>query len=1314
MPDLTLLHLSDLHLGPHSRFQDIPPKELALVVVASAKKGAERLDASERPDLVVVTGDLVETGMPKQFRELALPFFEALVGALGLPRERFVFLPGNHDVNWLTSSSAANDFALGETDATTEREAIDAAKLRYYDQFITDFYGDQGSAPRFVLPTGKGAVMYDYPDLRVSFAALNSCEVESHRPDDHRGHLSEVQTTAVRQHWALSKQKAWLKLIGVHHNPTPTIPDNVKSWLDYLHKESDLGDNYLLRAQSDILGTESDPASRGFLKHLAEDHHVPLVLHGHHHATTDDSWTWDGGLTHVLSSGSWGLAPGKLPGEQPNTMRLLHIRPEQPEIRGQLLQFDPLSRAKGANRAGAFSPSGEPKSFLLALPEGFDAEAKNVAPESTTEAQNDRLTTEEQAFLAEYHRRFSATFDSWDLRGVGAAKSDTGRAIGAKLDDMYQPLRIGKSDDPTVFNAGAPLLPEEVLRRTRPLLLIGPGGSGKTTWMRYTFRQFVQRFRGRVLPVFIELRRLARLWQDPKHRGADRSIDAYLFDTVSEEMGTGWSEETFAALLQKGREALRVILFVDGWDELGPLGREVRKKLLGFMESHPNLLVLATSRPYGESKPSYGAGFETRFMQPLCLEREHESAEIERMTTRFFALIHPDEPKLQAERRMDFLAAMIGPAGEDDTSALALARLPLLLTMMLHVSQAGATLPDERDLLYQLCIRNLLQTRPTLKEKEGALALDGHWKPSDSDAALRAVAELAYAMQTGENQTYRQSRQVALAADGLRRLLASNAEATLWTEEQRRCFVNWLAGPAGLLIDRSDDSYTFVHLSFQEYLAAFHLDNTRQTEAERVAFFSEHLDNTEWWETLRLWAALLHRSHPDQHLTPVLEKLEETHYGAMLAGAIMADGWGRLASFATWCDRLMEREPIRFYPAAYEAIKAWQNSRQHSRHTALLDAIRNQSPSANWMQWRWLNEWMTELGAPPAPPPASHSHAFTLAKSLSGPPKTAQAFSVARLLVSVNPVALPIDNPLSLLHVWPSQRTELSGLLQDAAVEDLGWLMWHDQGLNILGYVLDLDYDLARDIANSRARDFARDLTHEYRSSLVRVLARALARPIGRSLALDRDHGIDLARDIFRDFDLVRNIFSYLAFNNYKLDLDNDLDKYLNRDRGSGRDRPRDRYHNSASRASIRVVAAYTNSSSLFPKPYTPLMQAACMHSLHPERGAFPLLEALDQTPETDSGLWHALARHIARMSTEEDRALLTDMAQRPEDYFEEGPLLWSMQHVVRGDIYLSGVTVGNEEGRIVKLDELTDELGWEPLPYLEEMEPELEVDWDA
>ncbi|HXO42023.1 MAG TPA: hypothetical protein VN999_11265, partial [Thermoanaerobaculia bacterium] len=114
------------------------------------------------------------------------------------------------------------------------------------------------------------------------------------------------------------------------------------------------------------------------------------------------------------------------------------------------------------------------------------------------------------------------------------------------------------------------------------------------------------------------------------------------------------------------------------------------------------------------------------------------------------------------------------------------------------------------------------------------------------------------------------------------------------------------------------------------------------------------------------------------------------------------------------------------------------------------------------------------------------------------------------------------------------------------------------------------------------------------------------------------------------------------------------------------------------------------------------LLAHGCRLSLQPEDRSDLVIP---KSGEPLDPLWPALARHLARRSTDRDRELLIDLAHHPEK--REPPLRWGLQFIVRGDLML-------DDGSFLTLDELAAEAGIEPLPYLDEMEPELEVDWDA
>jgi hypothetical protein len=128
-----------------------------------------------------------------------------------------------------------------------------------------------------------------------------------------------------------------------------------------------------------------------------------------------------------------------------------------------------------------------------------------------------------------------------------------------------------------------------------------------------------------------------------------------------------------------------------------------------------------------------------------------------------------------------------------------------------------------------------------------------------------------------------------------------------------------------------------------------------------------------------------------------------------------------------------------------------------------------------------------------------------------------------------------------------------------------------------------------------------------------------------------------------------------------------------------------------------RVLAA-------LPQPANPILRlfhAACRASLDNAPNAPALNDALAAFPHDVDPLWPALARHIARRSSPEDRALLEDLARHPEK--RDPPVSWGLKYYVRGDVILLDRTE-------ITLDTLCDETGVPRLPYLEGITDENEL----
>jgi hypothetical protein len=425
-----------------------------------------------------------------------------------------------------------------------------------------------------------------------------------------------------------------------------------------------------------------------------------------------------------------------------------------------------------------------------------------------------KLSRKDQ-FLAAFRRRLTPEYSRWDLGTVGVTQSGgAGRPIEADLDVMYLPLRLAEGFDISKTDRGGWMAPEELLARKVPLVVRGPAGSGKTTWIRWTFRQLLRM--ESALPLMLVLRDLASRWQDRTHQGAARSLDTFLECWTAEHMGAGW-EGILSALLSQ-EDGPRPVLLVDGWDELGPLGDELRSKLLGFLNQYPRVLAVVTSRPYGEGRPSHADRFDVLDIQPLA------DGEIADFTTRFFTHCHGDESQAIQRSAEHFQRAL-----KSSPDAQVLARTALLLTMMLLISRSRP-LPDKRHLLYDACIENLLTALPNRREQEGALLGREQWRPQDSEERMRVVAALAAGLQESAYKGTRNRRAILPSWDKMVSLLPAE-----WPEKQKLGFLAWLAGPAGLLTDQTDGKLAFTHLSFQEYLTAWHLNAQVEGTEERSA-----------------------------------------------------------------------------------------------------------------------------------------------------------------------------------------------------------------------------------------------------------------------------------------------------------------------------------------------------------------------------------------------------------------------------------------------------------------------------------------------
>lgn len=142
MSVIRILHVSDLHARPEAR-----PDQLRLV--EAMLEDAARAHAEQEIHLAVVSGDLSYSGQLEELFVAQELLLDGLTTRLGLPRERVVILPGNHDVD-RTAIDRVHEAGLralltipeevNRIQDAPDALAVAAARLEAFDTFRADFY----------------------------------------------------------------------------------------------------------------------------------------------------------------------------------------------------------------------------------------------------------------------------------------------------------------------------------------------------------------------------------------------------------------------------------------------------------------------------------------------------------------------------------------------------------------------------------------------------------------------------------------------------------------------------------------------------------------------------------------------------------------------------------------------------------------------------------------------------------------------------------------------------------------------------------------------------------------------------------------------------------------------------------------------------------------------------------------------------------------------------------------------------------------------------------------------------------------------
>ncbi|MGH3718365.1 MAG: TIR domain-containing protein [Pseudonocardiaceae bacterium] len=165
------------------------------------------------PDLILVTGDLMESGRRRE-KDEALAFLTGLRVLLGLGPDRLLIVPGGHDV----SKTACQAYFLHCEARDEQPQQPYFPKLEHYAELFGELY--QGlDGPLFDI--AQPWTLFPVPELRVAVAGLNSTMALTHRPDDDYGSIGDAQAAWFAKRLRPFEESGWLRVGFLRHDPDP-------------------------------------------------------------------------------------------------------------------------------------------------------------------------------------------------------------------------------------------------------------------------------------------------------------------------------------------------------------------------------------------------------------------------------------------------------------------------------------------------------------------------------------------------------------------------------------------------------------------------------------------------------------------------------------------------------------------------------------------------------------------------------------------------------------------------------------------------------------------------------------------------------------------------------------------------------------------------------------------------------------------------------------------------------------------------------------------------------------------------------------
>lgn len=402
------------------------------------------------------------------------------------------------------------------------------------------------------------------------------------------------------------------------------------------------------------------------------------------------------------------------------------------------------------------------------------------------------------------------------------------------------------------------------------LMVLGQPGAGKSTFLRKMGLEALKgkqrEFQHRCIPVFIELKRFV-----------DSNINLEHF-IISEFETCGFPNAKGVA--RKALEKGKLLILLDGLDEV-PIDNlnAVIVSIQDFVDRYAKNRYIASCRI-----AAYGSSFR-RFTDVTMAE--FDDVQIQQFIKNWFQ----SEEDKTANIAVTCWETLQHP---DHSGAKELAHRPLLLTFLCLVYDRSQEFPNNRSVLYRKALRILLEEWAAEKRLQKRRQIYEGLNIELEEFLLSKLACDGFVT----NRLFLTQREIVKQ---IKSLLAKNLNAPQHLDG--KAVLDAITIHQGILMKRAEDVYSFSHLTLQEYLTAYYIDDQGLIKP----LVQKYLTDRRWRDVFLLVAGIMHGGADE--LLRLMEKQTQTYLSS-----------AKIRSLLQWADAAIANSDGIYKPAAKRVI----------------------------------------------------------------------------------------------------------------------------------------------------------------------------------------------------------------------------------------------------------------------------------------------------------------------------------------------------------------------------------------------------------